>query len=387
MAKKLSTFTIAAVYVGTVVGAGFASGQEVLQFFGYFGLWGLVGIAVATAIFIFYGIAIMDLGNRLEAKSFLPVIRETGGKWASVLMDIVITFFLFGIVVTMDAGSGAIFVEQFGRPALLGSFIMAAATLVTVLLGLNRVIESISFVAPVLLASVIALSLWTVFSDPGALAGNLGFSNTEAAAVPFWPAAAVLYGSYNLILAVPILAPLGALTGRENLRRGAALGGLGLGIGVLAIAAAILARAPQVTKLEVPMIAVAGGISPFARTAYSVVLLAEVYTTAAASLYGFGSRLAEPDSKRYKWLSAGASAVALALAQFGFSNLVGTLFPAVGFAGLLLLAALTYGYLKPALENFRGIFPVPAAKLFKGKAGKKNSPEASKNGKNRKSRK
>ena len=28
-----------------------ASGQEILQFFGYFGLWGLAGLALATLLF------------------------------------------------------------------------------------------------------------------------------------------------------------------------------------------------------------------------------------------------------------------------------------------------------------------------------------------------
>jgi hypothetical protein len=43
--KPFSVFQIASAYIGTVVGAGFASGQEVLLFFatcGYEGLWGIL---------------------------------------------------------------------------------------------------------------------------------------------------------------------------------------------------------------------------------------------------------------------------------------------------------------------------------------------------------
>ncbi|MDK2925864.1 MAG: hypothetical protein PWQ41_1638, partial [Bacillota bacterium] len=82
MAEKLSPFTIAATYVGTVVGAGFASGQEVLQFFSAFGRWGFVGIALATGLFVFFGLAIMELGHALKAESHLPVIQAAGGRWA-----------------------------------------------------------------------------------------------------------------------------------------------------------------------------------------------------------------------------------------------------------------------------------------------------------------
>ena len=35
-------------FIGVVVGAGFASGQEAMQFFVAFGKWGLWGIALAA---------------------------------------------------------------------------------------------------------------------------------------------------------------------------------------------------------------------------------------------------------------------------------------------------------------------------------------------------
>lgn len=348
--KNYSAFTIAAVYVGTVVGAGFASGQEVLQFFGYFGIWGFVGIAFSTLLFMFYGNSILQIAHREKAESFLPVIRKVSGRKIGFVIDVIITFFMFGVLVTMAAGAGAIFFEQFGLPSISGSFFMVVISLITVLLGINRVIESIRFVAPILVASILGLSLWTIFSFPQGLVQNLDLMNTGRAAFPVWPVAALLYGSYNLVLAIPVLAPLGALSDPNELRKGAILGGLGLGIGALAISASILTRAPQVTGFEIPMLAIAGAVSPGARTFYSFVLVAEIYTTAVAGLYGFTSRLTKEGTSRYRWVAIGTSIVALILSQFGFSRLVNTLFPAEGFAGLLMLGALTYAYFNPRAE-------------------------------------
>jgi len=362
MQKKYSAFTIAAVYIGTVVGAGFASGQEVLQFFGYFGGWGFIGITVSAVLFILFGFLILKLGHDLRAESFLPVIREAAGNKVGTLIDIIITFFMFGILVTMLAGAGAIFVEQFGRPAFLGSLLMAVLALVTVLLGINRVIESIRFVAPILVFSILVLGLWTILSFLQGFMGKLGTTDTARAAVPFWPLAAILYGSYNLVLAIPVLAPLGNLSRSESLRPGAILGGLGLGVCALAISASILVRFPEAASLEVPMIAIAGGISPLVRILYSFVLVAEVYTTAVAGLYGFTSRLTKQGTKSYRWLTVGTSIAALVLAQFGFSNLVGILFPVEGFAGLLMLGALAYGYFKHRTNPTVQVIPLPAGK-------------------------
>ena len=55
MTRKQSIFTLASVYVGTVIGAGFASGQEILQFFGKHGYKGILGVMVITVLFSLLG--------------------------------------------------------------------------------------------------------------------------------------------------------------------------------------------------------------------------------------------------------------------------------------------------------------------------------------------
>ena len=44
---------IAGAFVGVIVGAGFASGRELLLFFVDFGVWGLAGALVSAALFTF----------------------------------------------------------------------------------------------------------------------------------------------------------------------------------------------------------------------------------------------------------------------------------------------------------------------------------------------
>ena len=94
--NDVSTLKVAATYIGTIVGAGFATGQEVLQFFTKFGVMGLVGIILATIMFILFGYIIIDLGNKLKAQSHLEIIKYSGGKVLGTIIDIIITFFLFG---------------------------------------------------------------------------------------------------------------------------------------------------------------------------------------------------------------------------------------------------------------------------------------------------
>lgn len=348
--KQISTLKIAAVYIGTIVGAGFASGQEVLQFFSFFGLTGLPALGISTFLFIFFGLIILELGRRLAADSHREVIQHAGGRWLGFAIDRVITFFLFGAVTAMAAGAGAIFKEQLGLPYLLGSLVMVAGTVLVVLVGIHGVINAISFVVPVLLVSVFGLTIATLLTRPIDLAAINQWADAGRAPVPFWPLSAIIYVSYNLVLGVSVLAPLGRLVeDPKTVQRGAVYGGLGLGVGALAINATLLANVPAVADYEIPMVYIAALFSPVVQAGYSIVLLAEVFTTAVGSLYGFAERVTDQGKPAFRWLVIGSGVAALAASQFGFSNLVRTLYPAAGYAGLLMLGGLLLGYARERL--------------------------------------
>ncbi len=360
--QKITTFKVAAAYIGTIVGAGFASGQEVMQFFTFFGPSGILALITAAILFVFFGIIILELGRRLKARSHQEVIRYAGGRWVGSAVDAVITFFLFGALTAMAAGSGAIFAQQFGLPYVAGSLVMVAATVFTVLLGIQGVITAISLVVPFLLVAVLGISIASLASGPVSLSSAARWAGAASPPVPFWPLSAVVYVSYNLVLGVAVLAPMGRLAGNDPdvLRKGALYGGVGLGIGALAINLALLSNPPALSGYEIPMVQIAAGFSPLAQAAYSVVLLAEVYTTAVGSLFGFAARVLNPESPAFRWLVAGSGAAALAAAQLGFSTLVRVLYSAVGYAGLLMLAGLVYGFGRERLA------PRPAFKFGPG---------------------
>lgn len=346
--NSVSAFKVAATYIGTVVGAGFATGQEILQFFANFGARGLAGLLLATLLFVVFGRIVIGLGRRLGARSHQEIIRHSAGGFLGALMDWIIVFFLFGALTTMMAGSGALFAQQFGWPPLAGSLIMAALTAFTVLRGLDAVINAISYVAPFLILSVMLISLCTILRAPPDFTAAPPASSPGGGLIANWFLSAVLYVSYNLILSIAVLGPLGAKAQNSRaVKYGALWGGLGLGMAALMICLAMLSCFAQASRLEVPMVYIAGRISPLAQFFFALVLIAEVYTTAVSSLYGFATRLMDLErSASATGLIVGTAAAALLCSQLGFSNLVKTLYPLVGYAGLALLFCLAYGKLR-----------------------------------------
>lgn len=340
--ERVTVFKVAATYIGTVVGAGFATGQEILQFFARFGIYGLWGLLIVTVLFAAFGYIIMELGNMLHARSHMEIIQYAGGRVIGKVIDAIITVFLFGTFSVMIAGNGALFEQQLHLPSMAGNAIMAVLTALTVLTGINGVINSISFVVPFLLSAVLLNSILSIVQNPSNLnavhpvAGGSGLFNN-------WLLAAILYVSYNTVVSVAILGPLGnEAKDRKTIRNGAILGGLGLGFGAVLIYLALLGNLAEIKDLEVPMIYIAGKVSPVLQVLYAVVLIAEIYTTAVSSLYGFTSRIIDMKKRPVKgrYIVAGSTAVALVSSRLGFANLVRFLYPLIGYCGILILAAL-----------------------------------------------
>lgn len=356
------TLRVAATYVGTVVGAGFASGQEILRFFGGFGPLGLVGVGLATVMLIGYGILVMELGRRTGARSHREVLAVVCGRRLAPVADVGLSALLLACLGVMLAAGGAIAAEQWGLPYGLGATAMAVLTALTVLAGLHGLMAANGFVVPVLILAVAGLTGATLLRHGLTLPAVPVLP--QPAAAPHWQLAALLYAGYNLVLSIAVLAPLGAQVGdRRALAGGGILGGLVLGLLGTGILLA-LGSHPEAGRQEIPLLYLARLQPRPVAALYTLVLWAEIYTTAIACAFGVTQRLAAlggghsagPAGKKQRGqpegMCPGARAphplitvltitMALALSSLGFSHLVERLYPAFGYLSLAILLLLT----------------------------------------------
>lgn len=341
--RRAVVLTAAATYIGTVVGAGFASGQEVLQFFGLLGPWGLAAAIVALTGFAFFGYLVMDAGREAKATSHLALLRHTTGRLTPAF-DLVITFFLFGALSAMIAGAGSVLRQEFGIPWIAGAGLLCLVTIVTVLFGLKGVVASISAIVPFLLGSVLVVSFAVLYMRGPALHSPPAGSQP---AVSSWPLAGVTYISYNIIMSIPVLASLGgSLRTRDEAGWGAYLGAFGLGLALILVYLSLVSSFPEVIAFEVPMAYLASSVHVLGGPFYTFVFLAEVYSTAVANLYGFSARLTRNGSRAFRVTTVLTGLAGLAAASVGFSTLVHVVYPLVGWVGLALLIALTVYYFR-----------------------------------------
>lgn len=327
--EKIGPFSIASAFSATLIGAGFASGQELLQFFVVYGKRGYWGLALASALSSALAVMVMARARRAGGAA-----SALSGK----AMRGVMAFFFFGLLTVMVAGGDSL-CRGYGAPPLVGGLLTAGLTAATVGGGMKSVVRSFNVATPFMVAVAAAVALAVLAAVPAetapvSWAGQGRWTGS-------WLTASLLFVSYNLLSACGVLEPLGAAaSGGRAVAAGAALGGGIMGGLAFLLCAAMGGRVPSVARHPLPMLALANGLHPLAGAAYGLALFAGIYTTAVGCMTGLADRCGVGEGPRRWLLSAGTAALALAGSRLGFARLVSRVYPVSGAAAAVILAAM-----------------------------------------------
>ncbi|MFX3633059.1 MAG: hypothetical protein ACE3L7_12190 [Candidatus Pristimantibacillus sp.] len=322
---------IASTYMGTIVGAGFATGQEILQFFTRFGYWGTLTIALATAMFIWLGSKMMLISSEIKAKSYEDLNKalfgEKYGLWISHFMLVV----LLGVTAVMLAGAGTIFYENWNISYQSGLLITIVACYFLLRKGMNAILTVNAIVVPLMLLFTVFVMIDT-FHTPGA--GRFITLPTDHTIWAAW-AAPFLYTAFNLSMAQAVLVPLGAeIQDRKVIVVGSWVGGIGIGFMLLAGHIALSVHMPGIQQYAIPMGGIARQLGATMQFIYVFLIFAEIFTTLIADIYGLTLQLQE----RLKWSRSIITIIILAFcffaSQIGFGLLLSTLYPLFGLISL-----------------------------------------------------
>lgn len=333
-------FQVACTYIGTVVGAGFASGQEVFQFFARFGTWGYPAICVATILFAWLGYRIMWLGNRLRARSYRELNVFLFGSRIGPFADVVLVFMLFGVTVAMIAGGGQLFHERLGVSFQIGAIATMVITFFTVIHGMNGILRANSLIVPTMISFVLYAAFEATRSQ--GFHASVNAAHQLGAGSPLIPLiSALLYAALNIGLAAGVLLPLGCdIEDTGVLRAGAVFGALGLGSMLVAVMFTLLTHYPQALLLDVPMGYVAAQMGPLIQWVFVFVLWGEIYSTLVGDVFAVTMQFERQSSRNNTVLVAGILVIAYLVSQVGFAVIVKYAYTTFGFVSLVFVMAL-----------------------------------------------
>lgn len=327
----MPAYKIAFVFVGSMVGAGFASGKEAWQFFGVFNLKGIAGVGLAIAMYCFLGYISIAIAGKLKTGDISKIMCPIENSFIQGFVGVAMCAFLLLAYVAMLAAGGSLLWEQFGLPHAIGSLIYMLLAVLTALGGFERLASRIGKVVPLLVGGTLIIALYIIFFDSSM--PEEVYNGQASVFASHWAFAAVSYVGYNMTAAVPVLGQCALRTKDSKIAiRGTLLGGLLLGLFSLTLFFAMLTNPFLADTSDLPMLSFTELISPMLASAYAFFLLIAVFGASSTCFFGFTTKLG---AVKYRtvviWV---VGIVGYLLSLYGFSNFVANVYPIAGYISI-----------------------------------------------------
>ncbi|OGO77073.1 MAG: hypothetical protein A2Y23_04760 [Clostridiales bacterium GWB2_37_7] len=349
--KMILSWQIGAAYIGTIIGAGFASGQEIMQFFTRYGSIGMLLLILSGVLFSLCGYVIFYLSRHYKAYDYNSFIIKICGPRLSLVYDCVITMFLFFGASIMFSGSGAIFYESLGYSKIIGIILIACVTLLIVLKSIDGILKVNALVVPILISVILFVLFKTI------LASNTAdfFKNAAAAykgdnLKPIF--SLIFYFSYNLVLAMGVLTAFPQhISSLKTLKRGAYIGGFGLMALSMALNISLLLYLPAILKLSIPVLYISGMYGVYIKYAVLLCIWCEICTTAISNVFSLAKRVTKNRPQLYKSVSLFIVVASIPMAFVDFKRLISFFYPLFGALSMFLIALILIKFMQVKLAG------------------------------------
>ncbi|MDN5683714.1 hypothetical protein [Corynebacterium glyciniphilum] len=332
---------ISMAFLGLLVGAGFATGLEVIQYFASFGINGLWGAVLAGVVMAVAGAVILQLGSYFLADEHKAVFRSITHPAVSWGLDIVVTLTLFCIGFVMLAGAGSNLEQQFGLPAWIGSLIMTVLVMVVGLLNVDKVSSIIGGLTPLLILAVLIGFAYTLFNLPDDFSAVSELATQAESPVSPWWLSAVNYNGLALLLGVSMSLVIGG--NHANMRdagRGGLLGGVIYTILLILAVFTLLANIETVAGDDVPMLTLFNSMHPAMGYVMVFIIFAMIFNTAIGMFYALGRRVTPSRPSWYTPVFLALCAAGYAVSFIGFDTLMTYVYPVLGYLGMAMVVFL-----------------------------------------------
>ena len=323
---------ISFVIIGTIIGAGFISGQEIYLFFNKFGTYGLIGIIIAG---ILIGMTIektcilIKEKNINNYKEFIENSIPIKNKYIKLVLNNSINLFLLISFFIMEAAFNAYFMQEFQIPIWITGIFNAIICYLVFIKNIKAIIKINEILMPIILLLILFLSLKI---ENNILLQPIEYNDINNLILAIFNG--IIYASYNSILLIPILITLNKyLTGKKQIKI------IKYICVFIIISFAILMYILinpfcKIEQIEIPIMYIANSLGSVYHYIYGVVLIIAIFTAVISVGYGFLKNVTQKE-RDYRKLAMGIGIASIPISYIGFANLVELLYPIIGIFGII----------------------------------------------------
>ena len=348
---------LAGAVIAFTIGSGFATGQEIIQYFTAYGVKGILAVLLFLVIFLYYNINFANAGATERFEKGNDVYKYFCGKYIGTFFDYYSTIFCYMSFWVMVGGSASTLNQQYGLPLWAGGTILAVLAILTVVGGLNSLVDKIGAVGPAIVVLCIAIGLITVIRDGANIPAGLeviktgAYAGAEAGETMMnagntWYISGISYAGFVLLWFASFTAALGSQNSKKDLYHGIVWGAVAVCVAIVLISFAQIANVNTadstgtmyVWNADIPNLILAERIwKPFSAI-FAIVVFGGIYTTAVPLLYNPAARFAKEGTSQFKMLTIVLGLIGLVVGLFvPFRTLVNYIYVLNGYLGAVLI--------------------------------------------------
>ena len=334
-------FIISGVFISGLIGAGFASGSEILFYFSRFGKFGLLGVILAVLIFSIVQYMVIVRSKALGTYSVDKYFSKIMNKPLAVISSVLSYIFMLIIFCAMLSGSGELVNNLFGVRKIYGALIMLISTHLILKKGYSGFLSAQSFMSIIIIGTIIVFGIYILFFREQ----NISVFNPNLE----WGTSAISYANYNLLTAIAVLCILAKESDTKSTMISSLITFSAL-FPILTVLWYIICLYNGMIKLgAIPLFTIAARQSAFIGYFYSVTLFISILTTAVSNSYTLVARLSDFMSEKIAHYLV--MALGLFLSGFEFSFIVDKLYRFVGIISVFILLFIAKDFVIKYIKN------------------------------------
>ena len=324
----LDILKVILVIIGTIIGAGFASGKEIYVFFLKYGVNGIIGIIISSILVGIIIYKVLKIAVNQNFNTYEKLLEKTyNNNQIKEIFKIIINVFLIISFYVMVAGFSAYFSQELHISNIIGTCIICLLCYITFLGNIKTIIKVNSILMPLIISFIIFLIINNL---DGFL--NIDFENEK---IHIAIVKSILFTSYNSIILIPILLSLkNYIKNIKQIKYIAIFTSITMLIILISIYGLLLIIDKDISKIELPLVYVAGKMGVIYKYVYGAIIMGAIYTSAISAGYGILENYTN-NNKQYKKIAIIMCISAVFVSQIGFSKLVDVLYPVLGILGFL----------------------------------------------------
>ena len=316
------------VIIGTIIGAGFASGQEIYSFFNVYGVNGILGIVLSCVLIGFVIYRVLIKSKNKEINSYNDLLDKINiPKKIKDIFKIIINIFLLISFYIMVSGFSAYFKQEFNIPNYITAIIISTICYITFMKNIEGIANINSIIIPILICIILVLG---EKNNVSYTIKNVDITNIQISGK--WILRGVQYASYNSILLIPMLISLKKYTiGKE---RTVSIFTTFIFFILSMVIFGVMYNIQELEGIEIPLVYIANKSGSTFSMIYSIVIIVAIYTTMISAGYGFLTNCANTKRKYIK-LALIICITSMFVSNISFSFLVNLTYPVFGILGIL----------------------------------------------------